>query len=137
MTTTTISVPETVADSLARDKVIWLTTVNSSEAPVPTPVWFLWADGKVLIFSQPNAAKIGNLTANPHAALNLNSDAGGGHVVVFKGVADLERTVDEATWQAYVDKYRDDIAGLNYTPERFRTDYSHPVWIEPTSLRSW
>lgn len=131
------SVSPPLAQRLAEERVIWITTVTGRGAPVPTPIWFLWVEDKVLVLSQPDTPKLRNLRANPRVALNLNSDAEGGAVAVLRGTADLDGSVSTEQWDAYVAKYRDAMTRLDYTPESFRADYSHPVWIEPDSLRSW
>ncbi|KAA1420596.1 TIGR03667 family PPOX class F420-dependent oxidoreductase [Mumia zhuanghuii] len=137
MTLDPTTIPSAVVDRLNGDDVIWLTTVNASGEPTPTPVWCVWADGQVWIRSQPEAAKIDHLAANPHVALNLNSDRTGGAVVVINGTGTVEDTMPSAVWDAYVQKYAQQISGLGFTPESFAESYSAPVKVSPARLRHW
>ena len=135
--TNTLSIPASTADRLASEKVIWLTTVDRSETPIPTPVWFLWSDGSFLLFSQPDTAKLANIAAHPRVALNFNSDAHGGGVSVFTGQAHVDPDVPEDEWNRYVRKYARDIESLNLTPDSFRADYSVAIRAIPGRLRGW
>ena len=47
-----------VARRLEQELIIWLTTVRVDGTPQPSPVWFLWADQSLLIYSQPNKQKL-------------------------------------------------------------------------------
>jgi PPOX class probable F420-dependent enzyme len=127
-----------VAKRLADEQVVWLTTVDSSGAPQPNPVWFLWDGQTALIYSQPDQAKIRNIERSGRATLNFNSDFHGGDVVVLTGTAQIETAappVDQN--QAYVEKYADGIASINMTPESFAASYSVPIRVTPTKLRGF
>ena len=42
-----------------RDEVIaWLVTVRRDGQPQPSPVWFLWQDPDILMYSQPDRPKL-------------------------------------------------------------------------------
>ncbi|MBM7460198.1 TIGR03667 family PPOX class F420-dependent oxidoreductase [Rhodococcus coprophilus] len=135
--TDTLDLSATVARRLADESVIWLTTVDAKSTPVPTPVWFLWRDGSFLLFSQPGARKLANIAADRRVALNLNSDAHGGDVAVFTGHAVVDADVPDDDWNRYVEKYEQQMASLDYTPARFRDDYSVPVRVIPVRVRQW
>ncbi|WP_433169524.1 TIGR03667 family PPOX class F420-dependent oxidoreductase [Kribbella sp. CA-247076] len=123
---------------LGDETVIWLTTVGRSGTPAPNPVWFLWHDGQVLIASQPDKAKLHNITAQPRVALNFNATDTGGDVGVISGTAavdDAPLSGDELA--AYDAKYAEDIAGLGMTNEQFHADYSVVVRITPDKLRGF
>src|SRR5215467_4885970 len=70
---------------LNEEKVIWLTTVDSRNAPQPRPVWFHWDGETLLIFSEPNKAKLRHVERNSRVALNFNTGEDGGDVVVLLG----------------------------------------------------
>src|SRR5207248_8835730 len=53
------------ARRLADDVIGWLVTVNRAGAPQPSPVWFLWDDDGLLIYSQPGTPKLRNIARNP------------------------------------------------------------------------
>ncbi|MFD1827457.1 MULTISPECIES: TIGR03667 family PPOX class F420-dependent oxidoreductase [Mumia] len=137
MTFDPTTIPAAVVDRLTEDYVLWLTTVNASGEPTPTPVWFVWFDGEVWIRSQPEGAKIDHLAANPHVALNLNSDRTGGDVVVLNGAGTAQDAMPDAAWEAYVAKYDQQISGLGFTPESFAASYAVPIHVTPSRLRHW
>jgi PPOX class probable F420-dependent enzyme len=66
-----------VARRLADELIGWLVTVNGRGAPQPSPIWFLWDEGAILLYSQPETAKLRNIAANPRVAMHLPADAVG------------------------------------------------------------
>lgn len=121
---------------LRTEEVIWLTTVDGQGMPQPSPVWFVWDGSTIVIYSQPNAPKIRNIEGNRHVALHLDSDGEGGDIVVLTGDAQVERDGPLASnVPAYVEKYRDGIAGLGFTPEQMAQAYRASIRITPKKLR--
>jgi PPOX class probable F420-dependent enzyme len=127
-----------VARRLAGDEIIWLTTVGGGGTPQPSPVWFLWDDGQVLIYSEPNTPKLRNIARSPRVALSFNSTPSGSDVVILTGVAELlpDAPLADAV-PAYLDKYREGIAGLGMTPEQFATTYYTAIRVTPERLRGF
>ncbi len=80
-----------VSVRLRKERIIWLTTVDSTgdDAPWPRPVWFHWDGRTVLIFSQKSKAKLRHISHNPRVALNFNTDREGGDVAVIVGDAHI------------------------------------------------
>ena len=125
-----------VARRLDEDIIIWLTTVRADGTPQPSPVWFLWADQAFLIYSQPNTPKLRNIQRNPKVALNFDSNGQGGNIVVFTGEANIDPSAPPGNEvAAYLEKYREEIARLQMTPERFAQSYSVAIRVTPTGLR--
>jgi PPOX class probable F420-dependent enzyme len=123
---------------LREEEVIWLTTVDGSGRPEPSPVWFLWQDGELLIYSQPNKPKLRNIERNPHVALSFNTTSDGGDVVVIAGEGRADPSAPPASAEAaYVEKYRDAIRRIGMTPESFAQSYSIAVRVRPTRLRGY
>jgi PPOX class probable F420-dependent enzyme len=91
----------------------------------------------VLIYSLPNSLKLRNIAANPHAALNLNSDQWGRNSVVLIGEISEDRAIPPLIQNtAYLEKYRDSIgAGLQMTPESFSQKFSVPLRFTPERIR--
>lgn len=126
-----------VATRLERDEIIWLTTVGSTGTPHPNPVWFYWAAGTFLLFSQPDRPKLRNIAHNPRVALHFDGDGSGGDIVVFGGTARFETATHPEEVAAYLAKYRDGLAALSMTAEEFRADYSVPIRVVPDRLRGF
>lgn len=127
------------ADERLRSEIaVWLTTVAPNGQPQATPVWFLWDGDSFLIYSQPGARKVANIRANPLVSLHLNADADGEDAVIVEAtarLADDEPPSDRVP--DYLEKYRDGIAGLGWTPAKFAADYSQPIRAVPTRVRAW
>ena len=123
------------ARHLREEIVVWLTTVTPRGAPLPMPVWFVW-DGadSVSMYSRPSA-RIRNIEANPHVALNFSGDGRGGDIVVLsEGEAALDGPpADRAP--DYLAKYDEHISRIGMTPESFAERYSVPVRIRLGRLR--
>ncbi len=125
-----------VAQRLATERIIWLTTVNPNGIPQPRPVWFLWDGETFLIYSKPGTFKLEHIAANPNVALNLDGDGLGGNIAVFTGQARLAPTAPPAHQvPEYVAKYKPGFERIGMTAEAFATAYSVPLRITPTSLR--
>jgi len=135
---TSTSFGSRIARQLDDELVIWLTTVAKSGTPAPTPVWFLWHDGEILIASQPDKAKLRNISAAPRVSVNFNATHTGGQVGVVTGTAAID---DEGfsgeERAAYNTKYDKPIAGLGMTPEEFHASYSVLIRITPAKLRGF
>ncbi|MGC4191787.1 MAG: TIGR03667 family PPOX class F420-dependent oxidoreductase [Thermomicrobiales bacterium] len=125
-------------DRLETEQTIWLTVVTPSGKPSPNPVWFIWHDGKVLIFSEPNVAKVKAMLANPAITLHFDAGAGGEDVVVFNGTADAtEKHISPEQATAYLIKYRDGIEHIGLSPESMFAQYSRAIEIDLTKLRGF
>lgn len=124
-----------VIERLSDEIVIWLTTVGKDGAPHPRPVWFLWENDSILIYSQPETAKIRHIARDNRVALNFNSTFDGGDVAVINGAAAI---VDDAPpakeHKAYLDKYAKEIAGIDMNPDSFAASYSVAIRVTPTKL---
>ena len=127
-----------VARRLDQEIVIWLTTVRADGIPQPSPVWFLWADQALLIYSKPNTPKLRNIGQNPKVSLHFDSDGRGGNIVIVAGTARIdERAPSVLEVGAYLEKYREHIARIKMTPESFSRAYSTAIRVTPTALRGF
>jgi PPOX class probable F420-dependent enzyme len=127
---------ERVMRRLESEVIIWLTTVRADGAPLPSPVWFLWQAGTVLIYSKPDTPKLRNIAQRPLVALNFDGNGRGGDIIVLSGSAQIDASTPPADQHpAYLDKYHSRIAGIGMTPERFAAAYSVAVRVTPTRLR--
>ena len=122
---------------LAAAKVGWLTSVTHAGQPQTFPVWFLWEDGGVLIYSSIKARRNANLAASPRVSFHLDGDGDGGDLVILEGAA----RIDDATpspdqHAAYMAKYRDAMISDLGSVDRFLAEYTVPVRITPTRGRA-
>jgi PPOX class probable F420-dependent enzyme len=127
-----------VSRRLQDEQIIWLTTTSRDQTPQPNPVWFLWTNDQVMIFSQPAQAKINNLIRNPRVSLNFNSDDHGDKVAVITGDAAIDHdgySDDELT--AYTTKYAEGMKSLGLTPESMVAQYSTVIRVTPDKLRGY
>jgi PPOX class probable F420-dependent enzyme len=123
---------------LESDRIAWLTTSGMGGQPHPNPIWFLWHDGRVLMLSNPESARIQAIQRNPKVALSFNSAADGADIVVFNGTADAnEKPLDPNAAAAFLVKYREGIEQLGSTPEKFAAEFSRVVTIELDKLRGY
>jgi len=125
---------------LKSEYFIWLTTVDSNLTPQPRPVWFIWENESVLIFSQAKAHKLKHIKGNAQVALHFNTEDQDGEkrLIIFTGTAKLEKKCPPTHKnRAYMRKYKSGIHGLKSTPEQFGNEYSVAIRITPTKLRGW
>jgi len=121
---------------LREEQTIWLTTVDARLTPQPRPVWFHWDGATLLIFSQPNAAKVRHIQRQPRVALNFNTDADGGNVGVLIGQASVAASpIAPNRLKAYLRKYRQGIKDIGMTPASLQADYSLAILVTPLTLR--
>lgn len=135
----TIELGSTAAQWLLSAQVAWLTTVRADRQPQSSYVWFHFDGSDLLVFSQPHAAKVRNVTANPKVSFHLDGDGEGGRVVTIDAVAEIvDGDLDPARIQAYLMKYDEAIRNqLNTTPEEIRAQFSTALRITPSRVRSW
>lgn len=123
---------------LRRDQIIWLTTVDSNNAPQPRPVWFHWDDETILIFSERGKAKLRHIARNPKVSLNFNTDEDGGDVAVIGGEAKImDDPPPDNIVKAYLRKYREGIKSLDMTVAEFSAAYAVPILVTPNTLRGF
>jgi len=118
--------------------MIWLTTVDQHGIPQPVPVWFLWDQSRVLVYSEPGKPKLRNIEGNPRVALHFDGDGQGGDIIVISAMARIAKEMPPATEvPGYATKY--DAGGfyrrIGLSGAEFAAQYSVPIVIEPASLR--
>jgi len=127
-----------VEGRLQTNLMAWLTTVSPSGRPHSVPVWFLvQEDDTILVYSEPNKAKLRNIAANPRVALALDVTDIGRDVIRFEGTATHvpgHPRADEVP--AYLSKYVERIAAIFGTPERFARSFSEAILITPARLHA-
>jgi PPOX class probable F420-dependent enzyme len=135
---TTTEVGKRAEARLKEEEVAWMTTVRSDGQPQTVPVWFLWDDEEILIYSQPNRQKLRNISRNPRVGLNLNSNEQGDDVVRLEGTAIIDEDAPLSSEVVpYVEKYRESIARIGYDVEGFARAYSVAVRVRPERWQVW
>jgi PPOX class probable F420-dependent enzyme len=123
---------------LRSEPVAWLTTVRADGQAQSTPVWFLWDGSTFLLYSQPGAQKVRNVTVNPKVSLHLSDNGAGDDVVTFEGTAAVEPGTPRADRVGgYLAKYEAAIEALGYEPGPFARTYSTAIRVRPTRVRVW
>jgi PPOX class probable F420-dependent enzyme len=124
-------------DRLEREIIAWLITVGSDGTPQPSPVWYLWDDDSVLIYSRPNTPKVRNVQRHPQVAIHLEGNNQGGDIIILTGEASVDDTLPVDQNPAYLAKYAAAIVGIGMTNESFAAAYSIPIRFRPTRLRGY
>lgn len=119
--------------------ILWLTTVTAAGQPQASPVWFLWTDDEILLYSRADTPRPANIRANPRVAANLDSDGDGGDVVSIEGEARVvqEHAAEADVPPAYIEKYAAQVAANGWTMASFLVDYPVEIRIRPTRVRAW
>lgn len=121
---------------LETELMAWMTTIDPEGQPQSSPIWFLWRDGEVVVYSHIRAPRNANVEANPRVAFNLNTDADGEAVVTMEGLARIDLGLppcsEDAAFQA---KHRSMIDRYGWTPEWHAETYPIPIVITPTRWR--
>src|SRR5438045_1846956 len=121
---------------LRDEKIAWLTTVRRDGQPQSSPVWFLWRDGEIVVYSKPTMQKVRNVRANPKVSVHLRDVHEGSDIVSVEGTAQIDDTYPAAAAiPDYVKKYRAMIADIKMDPDGFAKSYSVPIRIRATKIR--
>lgn len=132
------NISENVVQRLREEEVAWLTTVSPKGSPQPAPIWFLWEEDTLLVYSRSDALRNRNVKNNSQVAFNLNSNERGGDIVVLWGEATVDTEAQPADRHlAYLEKYRAGIARIGMTPESFAATYSVVIRITPTRVNTF
>jgi PPOX class probable F420-dependent enzyme len=123
-------------ERLETELIGWVTTINPDGQPQSSPVWFLWTDGEILMYSDKRAPRNDNIAERPLVAFNLATDPKGYYVVTAEGVARIVRDEPLASANpAFLAKYQGLLDEFGWTVEYFERDYRLPVRITPTRWR--
>jgi PPOX class probable F420-dependent enzyme len=100
------------------------------------PVWFLWLDGELLVYSHRSAARNRNIDGNPRVSFHLNDDGRGEDVVSIQGIAQRDPSRPPGKDNpAYLAKYAELLREYDWTPQYFTAEYPHAIVIRPTRVR--
>lgn len=128
------------ADALARlesETAGWLTTMAPDGTPQSSPVWFIWDDGDLYLYSR-RSPRVANIRENPRVSFNLDGNRLGGKVVVLEGTALIDETAPSVDRNdQYLAKYGPVMAERGWSPEWFAENYPVHIRISPTRFRYW
>lgn len=117
----------------ARDRIGWLTVVRPDGQPVSMPIWFLWQDGELLIYSDRRAKRNDHIRAHPQVSFHVDTDTGGGDIVTLMGEARIDPSTPPVHENpAYLAKYGDWIDAHLGGPEVMAATYDTPIRIRVT-----
>lgn len=127
---------------LQHDIIAWFTTVAEDGTPHAVPVWFMWHEGRVVIFSEPDTVKVAHVRRGSRALVHL--EAGGPHgddVVILTGTAEIHAddslTYLERFREAYVRKYDEAIEAFGTQPDAMLAKYSTVIVMTPEKVLAW
>ena len=123
---------------LGKEPVIWLGTTRPEGRPHHVPVWFLWSDPQVLIFSMAGTQKLRNIDRMPAVTLSLDTADSGRDIVMAEGRAEL---VDDmappvpSMLPAFEEKY----SALMDAPgfDAWRSTFSEPILVTVSRVIAW
>jgi PPOX class probable F420-dependent enzyme len=105
------------------------------------PIWFLWRDGRAIILSEPQTAKVRNIRENDKVLVHLEAGPDGEQLAVLRGVARLSAKptiewLDEIA-DEYGAKYAEWMPRLDLTVESMAKRYTTVIEVTPHSLIAW
>ena len=123
-------------ERLDRELIGWLTTVNPDGQPQSSPIWFLWVDDELLVYSRKRAPRNDNVMDRPLVSFNLATDAKGEDVVTMEGTARIVRDEPPASANpAYLAKHQGMLDEYEWTAQFFSAEYPVAIRITPTRWR--
>jgi PPOX class probable F420-dependent enzyme len=126
-----------VLPMLARERVVWLSTVRPDGTPHLVPTWFLWDGEALVIWSRPNAVKVRNLRANPRLMVAVGDPHADFNVGLIEAAATLGEPGATVVPAAFFAKYRAELAATGLDDATFRATYTQAVRIMPTRFVAW
>jgi PPOX class probable F420-dependent enzyme len=98
----------------------------------------VWDDGSFLLYSQRGKPKLRNIEDNPKVSVHLRGTDTGDDVVIIEAMATPAPDTPAADRvERYIRKYSGLIDHYGWTPASFAEDYSEPIRLTPTAVRTW
>lgn len=129
---------ESIARSLRRETVVWLSSVRPDGAPHVVPIWFVWDGESILVFSKPNAPKVRNLRADPRAMVAVGRPGPDFDVELVEVTAEIVPESSPGLLpDGFVGKYASLARRAGIAMDRFAATYSQPIRLHPTRWLGW
>jgi PPOX class probable F420-dependent enzyme len=122
---------------LAREPVVWLSTVRPDGLPHLVPIWFTWDGEALLVFSKPHAQKVQNLRANPSAMLALGEPEDDFDVALAEARVQLIEQPATELPEAHLRKYGERMKAIGLSADEFLATYSQVLRIVPIRPLAW
>ncbi|KQX64119.1 MULTISPECIES: PPOX class F420-dependent oxidoreductase [unclassified Streptomyces] len=123
--------PPEAVELLGRPNPCVMATLRSDGAPVSTPTWYVWEDGRVLISLDESRVRLRHLRRDPRLTLTvLDADDWYTHVTLIGRVVELH----EDDGLADIDRISTHYTGKPY-PDRVRSRVS--AWMEIDRWHGW
>lgn len=133
---TAITLTDAHRTRLARELILWLTTVKPDGQPQSHPVWFVVEGDDLLMWSVPGE-RSKNLEDNKRVSANVNDNGRGGDVLTIEGIASFEPERGPGSANPdFVSRYQPLIDSFNSTWDWFDGRYDLPIRITPTKIYS-
>ena len=124
--------------ALERDDVVWVSSIRPDGRPHVVPVWFIWDDGSIVVFSKPSAQKVRNFRRDPRAMVAVGAPTPGFDIELIEADADLSPgPTDETARGRFAAKYETALARAATTVEEFAAVYSQSIRLRPTRWLGW
>lgn len=133
---------EKALDMLEHDTIAWFTTVAEDGTPHAVPVWFMWHDGRIVVFSEPDTVKVAHVRRGSRVLVHLQAGGRyGDDVVILTGTAEI---ADEAA-VTYLDRFREEytkkydaaIEAFGMAPDEMLAKYSTVIVTTPEKVLAW
>ncbi|MFJ6652940.1 pyridoxamine 5'-phosphate oxidase family protein [Microbacterium sp. NPDC091313] len=126
---------------LEQRSIAWFTTVDAHGRPHAVPVWFFWHEGRVLVFSEADTAKVRHVRAGSPVLVHLETGRFGNEVVILSGDAEISER-DSASWltefrDAYIAKYDAAIADFGQPVDQIMSTYATTIAFRPERILAW
>jgi hypothetical protein len=116
-------------NTLAKEKVYWISTASRQGRPHAAPVWEVWKANEFYFETDPNSVKGKNLLKNQNLVVHVQ---GGNDTVILEGSAREEKRADRLNQlkKDYARKYQ-------YTPD-WSNELNQIVFrVEPRIVHAW
>ena len=128
------------ADAIERlksERAGWLTTVAPDGTPQSSPIWFIWDDDDLYLYSR-RSPRVSNIRQSPRVSFNLDGNRLGGKVVVLEGTAFIDEEAPPVHEnEQYLEKYGPVMAERDWSPDWFAENYPVFIRVQPTRFRYW
>jgi PPOX class probable F420-dependent enzyme len=132
------SANETLARILDRELIGFLTAVDPSGQPQTAPVWFVRDGEDIVVYNRPDTPRLASIAVNPKVALALRGDRRGMGGVSIEAIATHDESMPSPQdFPGYLEKYREEIGLIGYTPEDFSAAYGSGVRLVVTRVRAF